>query len=101
VLVDLGGDRVDAHDRLVLVRVPVPRGVLDQVVADRDHQIGLVEPGHAVVARLQTHRSERELVVGVHQPLGHERRGDRDTGSPRERANGVRRPPADRAVPRE
>ena len=52
VLVDLGGQRVDADDRLVAVRVPVLRGVLHEVVADGDDQVGDLEAGHLVVARL-------------------------------------------------
>ena len=59
VLVDLGRHRVDADDLLVALRVPVLGRVLDQVVADRQHQVGLVEAGHAVVARLQADRAER------------------------------------------
>jgi hypothetical protein len=54
VLVDLGRQGIDADDRLVVRRVPVPRRVLHEVVADRDHEVGLVEPGQPVIAGLQT-----------------------------------------------
>ena len=69
VLVDLGRQRVDADDLLVAARVPVLGRVLDQVVADRDHHVGLVEAGHRVVARLQPDRAERLRVVGGSSPL--------------------------------
>src|SRR3954467_8092111 len=64
VLVDLRRDAVDADDRLVAARVPVARRVLDQVIADGDHHVGLLEAGQRVVARLQADRTER-LRIGV------------------------------------
>ena len=50
--------------RLSPSRVPVLGRVLDQVVADRDHQVGVLEPGHLVVARLQPDGPERVRVLG-------------------------------------
>ena len=64
--------------RLVALRVPVLRRVLDEVVADREHHVGLVEAGHRVVAGLQADRAERLRVVGRQQALAHERLGHRD-----------------------
>ena len=98
VLVDLGRQGIDADDRLVLRGVPVPRGVLHEVVADRDHEVGLVEPGQAVIAGLQADGAECQGVVGVEQALGHERRRDRDAALAREGSNGAHRAPAHRTV---
>ena len=50
VVVDLRGEAVDADDRLVPAAVPVVGRVLDEVVADRDHEVGHLEAGHLVVA---------------------------------------------------
>ena len=63
VLVDLGGDRVDADDRLVAARVPVRGRVLDEVVAHGDDDIGVLEAGERVVARLQPDGAERARVL--------------------------------------
>ena len=57
------GDGVDADDLLVALRVPVLGRVLDEVVADREHHVGLLEAGHRVVARLQADGAERARVV--------------------------------------
>ena len=70
--------RVDADDRLVASRVPVLGRVLDEVEADREHEVGVLEAGHVVVVRLQADGAERLRVGGVEQALGHERLGDRD-----------------------
>ena len=44
--------------------------MLDEVVADREHDVGLVEAGHLVVARLEPDRAERlRVVVGSSRPL--------------------------------
>ena len=59
VLVDLGRLGVDDDDLLVALGVPVLRRVLDEVVADRDHDVGVLEAGHRVVARLQPDGAER------------------------------------------
>ena len=80
VRVRLGRDRVDADDRLVAVRVPVLGRVLDEVVADREHHVGLAEAGHLVVARLEADRAERLVVVGREEALAHERLRHRDAG---------------------
>ena len=98
VLVDLGGDAVDHDDLLVAARVPVLGRVLDQVVADRDHQVGVVEAGHLVVAGLEADRAERLRVLVVDQPLGHERLGHGDAGVVDERAQRAGGVAADRAV---
>jgi hypothetical protein len=52
--------------------------VLDQVVADRQHHVGLAETGHIVVAGLEADRPEGLLVVGRQQALPHEGLGHRD-----------------------
>ena len=98
VLVDLGGDGVDADDPLVAPRVPVLGRVLDEVVADGDHHVGVVEAGERVVARLQAHRPERARVLVVEHPLAHERLGDADAGRVGERAQRGGRPGAGDAV---
>ena len=63
VLVDLRRDAVDADDLLVAPRVPVRRRVLDEVVADGDHHVGVVEARERVVARLQADGAERVRVL--------------------------------------
>jgi len=50
VAVDLGGNEVDVDDRLLALRVPELRRVLDQVVAHRDDEVGPLEPARDVVA---------------------------------------------------
>ena len=80
VLVDLGRDGVDADDPLVASRVPVRRRVLDEVVADGDHDVGVLEAGQRVVARLQADGAERVRVLVVERALAHERLGDADAG---------------------
>ena len=66
--------------RLSALRVPVLGRVLDEVVADRDDDVGVLEPGHRVVARLQADGSQRVGILVVEQPLGHERLGRGDPG---------------------
>ena len=51
-LIYLRGHAVDDHDLLVPAGIPVLGRVLDQVVAHRDHQVGLLKPGHLVVPGL-------------------------------------------------
>ena len=65
-------------DLLVAPGVPVLRRVLDEVVADRDDDVGVLEAGHRVVARLQADGAQRLGVLVVEQALAHERLGDRD-----------------------
>ena len=43
------------------------RRVLDEVVADGDHDVGVLEAGQRVVARLQADRAERVRVLVVEQ----------------------------------
>ena len=99
--VDLGREGVDADDRLVAVRVPVLRRMLHEVVADRDHQIRDLEPGHPVVARLEPDRTKRLGVAGVHRALAHERLRDGDPGGAYELAQRRRGAAADHAIARE
>ena len=98
VLVDLDRGGVDADDLLVLLGVPVLRGVLDEVVADRDHDVGVLEARERVVARLQPDRPERARVLVVEQPLAHERLRHADPGGARELAQRRRRADARDAV---
>jgi hypothetical protein len=65
--------------------------VLDEVVADRDHDVGVLEARHRVVARLQADGAERLGVGVVHDALAHERLGHRDPGRARELAQRGRR----------
>ena len=97
-LVNLGVDAVDHDDLLVAARVPVLRRVLDQVVADRDHQVRVLEPGHLVVAGLQTDRPKGFGIVEVEEALGHEGLGHRDAGRLCERAQRPTGAAADGAV---
>ena len=76
--VDLGRLRVDVDDPLASVRVPARRRVLDQVVADRDDEVGAVEAGQDVVAGLQPDGHQREVAPVVDRALAHERHRDRD-----------------------
>ena len=46
--------------------------VLDEGIADRDHQVGVVEPRHLVVTRLQPDGSQRVRILVVEQSLAHE-----------------------------
>ena len=82
--VDLGRLGVDVDDPLAAARVPGFRGVLDQVVADADDEVGPVEAGQDVVARLEPDRHEREVRPVVDGALAHERGGDRDVQAARE-----------------
>ena len=61
------GCGVDDDDLLVAPRVPVRGRVLDEVVADGDDHVGVLEAGHRVVARLQPDGAERLGVVVVEQ----------------------------------
>ena len=67
MLVDFGGQRVDVDDGLVAVGVPHVGVVLDHVVADADHHVGLLEREPRQVARLQADRAERQLVGERHR----------------------------------
>jgi hypothetical protein len=96
--VGLGRDGVDDDDRLVGTGVPVLGSVLDEVVADGDHEVGVAEAGELVVAVVQTDRAERPRVLVVQRALAHERLGDRDAGRARERAQRGGRPRAQDAV---
>ena len=97
-LVDLRGDGVDHHDPLVGAGVPVLGSVLDEVVADGDHHVGVLEAGHRVVARLQADGAERVRVLVVEQALGHERLRHRDPGGVHERPQRAAGVGADRPV---
>ena len=93
--VDLGDRAMDVHDPLVPDRVPARRRVLDDVVADRDDDVGLIEPEVRVVLDHEPDRSERVRMIVGHRALALEGGGHRDAeplGEPAERA--------DRAVPR-
>ncbi len=83
--VDLRADRVDHDDHLVAVGVPVLRRLLDEVVADRDHEVGVGEAGELVVGVVDADRAERELVLEVQRALAHERVGDGEARRVRER----------------
>ncbi len=98
VRVDLGRLGVDVDERLRAVRVPAARGVLDEVVADRDDEVGPVEPGHDVVAGLQPDGHQRQVRAVVDRALAHERDGDRDVEALRERPERLRRLPPEDAV---
>ena len=82
-------------------RVPVLGRVLDEVVADGDHDVRLGEAGELVVALLQADGAERVRVGVVERALAHERLGDRDAGRARELAQRGRRTGAQDAVARE
>ena len=98
VLVDLGRLGVDDDDLLVAPRVPVRGGVLDEVVADGDDHVGVLEAGHGVVARVQPDGAQRLGVGVVEQPLAHEGLGHGDAGRAAELAQGGRAAGAHDAV---
>ena len=98
VLVHLGRQRVDVDDDLVAVRVPHVGVVLDHVVADADHHVGLLEREPRQVARLQADRAQRQLVGERHHALGHEGVGHRDAQHFGEAHQRVGRALADHAV---
>ena len=72
--------------------------VLDEVVADRDDQVGPVEAGQHVVARLEADRHQRQVRAVVHRPLAHERDGHRHVQAAGEPSQGARGVPAQHAV---
>ena len=72
--------------------------MLDQVIADCHHHVGILKAGHLVVPGLQADRPERVGILIVEQPLGHERLGHRNPGHLGERAQGAGRAGADRPV---
>ena len=80
-LVDLGGQEVHVDDRLVAIGVPQARVVLDHVVAERDHEVGLLDGPYRMVAGLQADGEQAALVVHVHTALGHERADHPDAGA--------------------
>ena len=87
-----------ADDRLVALRVPVDRRVLDEVVADRDDDVGVLEAGQLVVARLHADGAAPVRVVVGEDALAHEGRRDAHAGGVGERAQRRRRVPAGDAV---
>ena len=85
-------------DPLVALGVPVLGRVLDEVVADREHDVGVLEARHRVVARLEADGAERARVGVVEDALAHERLRDGDAGRAGELAQRRRRAGADDAV---
>ena len=79
-------------------RVPVLRRVLDEVVADGDDHVGVLEAGHRVVAVVQADGAQRARVLDVEHALAHERLGDGDPGRAAELAQRGRGAGADDAV---
>ncbi len=75
-LVDLGDRAMDVDDGLVPRRVPALRCVLDEVVADRHHDVGPVEAEVRVVAHHESDRAERVRMVVGEDALPEERGGD-------------------------
>src|SRR5437867_4490200 len=72
--IELRRRAVDVDDDLVALRIPERRRPLDEVVADRDHEIGLRELGHVreLGARaLQPDRWERERAERVNDAFRH------------------------------
>ena len=68
VLVDLGARRCRCRRSSCRARgFQLRRRVLDEVVADRDHDVGVLEAGQRVVARLQADGAERVRVLVVEQ----------------------------------
>src|SRR5664280_1463797 len=78
---DIGGTLrrlgVDVDDPFVPVRVPAIRRVFDEVVSDRHHHVGPVEPGQDVIARLEPDGHQRKMAPVVDRALSHERHGHR------------------------
>ena len=72
--------------RLLPVGVPAVGRVLDRVVADADDEVGAIEAGEDVVARLEPDGHQRQLVAVVDGALAHERHRDRDMEGLGERA---------------
>ena len=96
--VDLGRLGVDVDDPLAAVGVPAGRRVLDEVVADADHEIRPVEPGQDVVAGLEPDGHQRQVRPVVDRALAHERRRDRDVETAGEGAQLRRGAAAEHAV---
>ena len=72
VAVDLGRLEVDVDDTGRPVAVPEARRVLDEVVADADHEVGRIERDVDVVAALEPHGEEAVGVRHRHRALAHE-----------------------------
>ena len=96
--VDLGRQRVDVNDRLVAIRIPHVRVILDHVVADADHDVGLVERKPRQVAGLEADGSQRQFVRERDYALGHERVRDRNSQDLGEGDQRVGRALADDAI---
>ena len=80
------------------LRVPEAGVVLDHVVAERDHQVGLLDGPYGVVPGLEADGEEAALVVHVDTALGHEGADHADAGALDELAQLLGRPAADGAV---
>ena len=94
VAVELGRRRVHVHDDLVPARIPQHRRPLDQVVADRDHDVGLGELFHVRElgpGPLEPHRRERVLSVRHERAFGHVGVRRPDPGALHEPAQGLDR----------
>src|SRR5438094_777760 len=87
VAVELGGGAVDVHDHLVPFRIPERRRPLDEVVPDRDHQIGLRELRDVRELRtrpLQTGGRKRLLAERIEHSFRHVGVGREDPAPPNE-----------------
>ena len=80
VVVDLGRPEVDVHDLLRRALVPEGGAPLDQVVADRDHDIGLAQRHQDVVLALQPDREQAVRVGARDRALAHEGVDHADAG---------------------
>ena len=98
VAVDLGRLEVDVDDPRGPVVVPEARRVLDEVVADADDQVGVVERDVDVVPALKAHGEEAVRVRHRYRALAHERVDDPDAGLVCEAPELPRGALADRAV---
>ena len=74
--IDLGRLRVDVDDALAAAGVPRGWRVLHEVVPHADDEVGSIEAGRHVIARLQTDRHERVVAPVIDGALAHECGGD-------------------------
>ena len=81
MIIDLRGNEVGMHDLLLFVRVPLLGVVLDHVVAEGDHEVGLLHEDRGIVG-LGAEADRVDALLGVHvdATLRHERADDANSG---------------------
>jgi len=93
VVVEVGGELVEVDDAAGVVLVPLRGLVLDEVVADREDDVGLVQQDVAGLVAEQAHPAEVVLLEFVGQHAGRlERLDDGEVGDIEQAVQGRGRP---------